>query len=353
MVARVTIDEHVISEPAIDDSRARRSACRNLARLLVAHGVLVSALTPKALAALVRQIAEPDSRRQWQELLAAVPLRHVNSPVQAIEELECFEAICRAWQPHSDVAVARDGYIDSMAGRSYDDCCRDEASGFELVAYQAVSHASRLARLAESAVISLPVGTDREAIWAEWLAPLARFANQVTIVDRYSAKEEHERGDRAETGLRWLLSKLNEQADVNLRVTVFTAYGVGAGINRLSIRDAHAAIERARGSCAPGRIEEATLLLVEDRQFCHDRWLRFRLGDGRSRHHRLLLGRGLKAFEAVKLSESLNLAYSVGRIPVDEEKMRQSVIDEHRDALSLSAPQSAQPTPPPAAAASA
>lgn len=294
MIANIALSPSAIRELSdLGTASVVRSLHRTLRDTLSAHGALhlANASEKEKLLSLLKGDAgvPPREVAAWKETILSLVDQgrlRVGRPdvpfgmgeISSLEQLATMADL----HPECPVYVLTEGQLDLLFPERSE---ADRADSTVYVSGVSIDEAEPIAKLADAAQRgNFPRGSNREDFWDQVLAPLARPAKNISILDRYilkgmqSREDNHPRSNRwDEDVLTWLLRKIDcvEGSDVEVDICA----GVGQQGTPQTPAEALDLIHRCWRPRSLTRIKAINLHVGEwerpDGWLPHDRHIRF------------------------------------------------------------------------------
>lgn len=314
MFARVALDPNVLLEDPGHDRAIMRAAHRELARMLMQHGVVIQEDQGKLFRLIERMPQHLKS--MWKNAYERIYREVAPAPLPlSIGEIETEADLDMHWGTKAQVAIVerlRAIYLGVLD----DDAYHNTAGGVEVVRFDIVRDSPTFRMLESLSSSQVPPNAQRNHVWRDRLHLLALNAEFVTICDRYAGKELVD--TRNDSGLYWLLRKLDGCRKT--KIHILTGAGSYYDISRVK-----ETLEGLATDFRQGGIREIKLTLAPDKVFmrhAHDRHIRFD-------HHVFNLSKGVFVFA----KERADQGYLISRFDYESAVRTEKLI---RDNASLS-----------------
>lgn len=343
MFINVHMTPSVVAETSRKAARFNAPALQSgIHRLLHRHGVLNFLSDGEAVAvldSLKTSDLKPEEVKAWQELLVYLQksgrLASARPPV--IEDL--------AAATKSDLtALGKLSPLVSILGTElYDQVFPDAAAGVtsvgkkvEAVAPGSLAESQQVKALQDLADTgSYPKGANREVVWRELLAPVARVSKQIVIFDRYLLADLDQQGGPARH-VEWLLDKIDQTVRPGTVVKLIGARGIDGqwGQERVP-SDAKEAMWYVEDNLPvpTSNLKRVEVWLAPSARYMHhDRHIRFSAGTA------LELLAGFDRLANTSLREDMGFAYWHSPMKIRELLSRERAVEDNRDSLLVEVP---------------
>jgi hypothetical protein len=307
MLARVALDPNILSEDLGHDRARVNVAHRELAKLLMQHGVVVQE-DANQLRRLIQEMPQ-QLKKWWSEADKAIYREVAPSPSPlGLGQIETEIDLDKHWGKKAQVAIVEPVRAASL-GVPDDDAHHDTAGGIEVVRFDIVRGSPTFQSLESLSGLQIPPNTDRAQIWHDRFRLLAMSAEFLTICDRYAGAELLDK--RNDSGLYWLLQQVDGCRKT--KVHILTAVRPYDELSRVQ-----KTFERMACELRQGGIREIKLTLAPDEVFkvhAHDRHIRFD-------HHAFDMSKGVSIFANKRTDQG----YLLSRFDDSSARIREKTI---------------------------